>query len=141
MTGNDADNTLWLSPLILDQGFSVQFRDDHVHIELGKDFKGESSRREAFWNVIAGACERHNSRRVLVEGFVPSGERETADVIDAGQKAATVPKLWLAFCLLDFQPTEQSDLYEAIAASRGVRVKFFSETERALNWLRHNTPR
>ncbi|MGB7209677.1 MAG: hypothetical protein WBD27_13525 [Pyrinomonadaceae bacterium] len=136
----EGDKILWLSPLVLDQGFGVQFRDDHIHIELGKDFKGEASRREAFWSVIAGACEKHNSHRVLVEGYVPQGERETSDVIDAGQKTATVPKLWLAFCLADFQPTEQSELYEVIAASRGVRVKFFTDRERALLWLRRNPP-
>lgn len=140
MTEKKAEKTLWLSPLVLDQGFGVQFRDDHIHIELGKDFKVDPSRREAFWNVIGTACEKHNSRRVLVEGLMPEGERETSDVIDAGQKTATVPHLWLAFAIADFQPTEQSELYEVIAASRGVRVKFFTDRERALLWLRRNSP-
>ena len=136
----DADKTLWLSPLVLDRGFGVQFRDDHVHVELSKDFKPEQGHRQALWNVIGDACEKHNSRRVLVEGFLPSGERETSDVIDAGQKTATVPNLWLAFAIADFQPTAQTELYTVIAASRGVRVKFFTDRERALNWLRHNAP-
>ncbi len=133
--------TIWLSPLVLDQGFSVQFRDDHMHIELGKDFKVDQERRGALWNVIREACEKHGSRRVLVEGFLPLGERETSDVIDAGKKTATVPSLWLAFAIPDFEPTDQTELYIAIAASRGVRVKFFSNAERALLWLRNNTPR
>ena len=136
----DADKTLWLSPLVLDRGFGVQFRDDHVHVELSKDFKPESGHRQELWNVIGDSCERHNTRRVLVEGFLPKGERETADVIDAGQKTATVPHLWLAFAITDFQSTAQTELYETIAASRGVRVKFFTNRERALNWLRQNTP-
>ncbi|MBK6722568.1 MAG: hypothetical protein IPG58_04615 [Acidobacteria bacterium] len=83
---NDAIKTVWLSPLVLDQGFSVQFREDHVHIELGKDFRVDQERRAALWNVIREACEKHGSRRVLVEGFLPSGERETSDVIDAGKR-------------------------------------------------------
>lgn len=91
MNEKKADSTLWLSPLVLDRGFGVQFRDDHVHVELGRDFKPESGHRQALWNVIADACERHSSRRVLVEGVLPEGERETSDVIDAGQKTATVP--------------------------------------------------
>ncbi|MEQ1644856.1 MAG: hypothetical protein ABL959_15510 [Pyrinomonadaceae bacterium] len=135
----DAFKTVWLSPLVTDQGFSVQFRDDHVHIELGKDFKVDQERRAALWNVIREACEKHGSRRVLVEGFLPSGERETSDVIDAGKKTATVPRLWLAFAIPDFKPTAQTELYEAIAASQGVRVKFFTNSERALSWLRNNT--
>jgi hypothetical protein len=140
MNEKKVDPTIWLSPLVLDRGFGVQFRDDHVHIELGKSFKVDPAQRMALWNVIGDACERHNSRRVLVEGFLPEGERETSDVIDAGQKTATVPHLWLAFAIKDFQPTEQTELYETIAASRGVRVKFFTDAESALNWLRRNSP-
>ncbi len=134
------DKTTWLSPLVVPDGFDLQFREDHVHIELGKDFKGDPNRRDEFWSMIAEACRRHGTQRVLVEGSLPQGEHDTADVIDAGQKAAVVPKLWLAFALRDFEPTEQSELYEVIAASRGVRVKFFSTRERALAWLRNNAP-
>jgi len=140
MVEQNLESTLWLSPLVLDRGFGVQFRDDHVHVELSKNFKPEKGHRQELWNVIGDACERHDSRRVLVEGVLPEGERETSDVIDAGQKTATVPHLWLAFAIPDFQPTAQTELYETIAASRGVRVKFFTNRERALNWLRQNTP-
>lgn len=138
MTEKDKNNSIWLSPLVLDRGFGVQFRDDHVHIDLSKSFKGDPDHRDELWNVIREACEKHNSRRVLVEGYLSAGERDTADVIDAGKKTATVPNLWLAFCVSGFQPNEQSELYVAIAASRGVRVKFFSNREIALKWLRQN---
>lgn len=140
MNEKNVDAAVWLSPLVLDRGFGVQFRDDHVHVELGKDFKVEPSNRQDLWNVIGDACERHNTRRVLVEGFLPEGEREVSDVIDAGQKTATVPHLWLAFAIADFQPSEQTELYEKIAASLGVRVKFFTDRDQALKWLRHNSP-
>ncbi|MEP6946848.1 MAG: hypothetical protein ABJA02_13085 [Acidobacteriota bacterium] len=140
MDENGLETTLWLSPVVLDRGFGVQFRDDHVHVELGKDFKPEEGDRQELWTVIADACERHNTRRVLVEGFLPSGERETSDVIDAGQKAGSVPHLWLAFAILDFQPTAATELYIVIAASRGVRVKFFTNRDQALKWLRQNSP-
>jgi len=134
------DSTLWLSPLVLDRGFGVQFRDDHVHIELGKDFKGDAEHRQEIWNIVRGECEKNGTRRVLVEGFLSSGERDTADVIDAGQRTATVPNLWLAFCIPSFEPNEQSELYVTIAAAKGVRVRFFSDPERALKWLRNNSP-
>ena len=137
-TEKDKNNSIWLSPLVLDRGFEVQFRDDHVHVELGKSFRVDPKYREALWNVIGDACERHGSKRVLVEGFLPSDQRETADVIEAGKKTATVPRLWLAFAVPDFQPTAQTELYMAIAAAQGVRVKFFTNRERALKWLRQN---
>lgn len=139
MSGNDPENTVWLSPLVTDSGFSVQFRGDHVHVQMGKDLKVKPGQPNEFWNVIKRACEQHGTHRVLVEGYLPPGERDTAEVVAAGQRTAVVPKLWLAFCFSDFKPTEQSELYEAIAASQGVRVKFFPDPERALNWLRRNS--
>ena len=140
MNEKKVDSTLWLTPLVLDKDFSVQFRVDHIHAELGPEFKVVPDQQEEFWNKLKTVCDQHNSRRVLVEGFVPKGERQTGEVVDAGLRTAAVPNLWLAFHLVDFVPDEMSELYERIAASRGVRVKFFSDTERALKWLRGNAP-
>jgi|ERR1035437_7574355 hypothetical protein len=140
MSERKVDSTLWLSPLVLADGFSVQFRDDHIHVELGPDFKIEPDQQDEFWNKLKTVCEEHDSRRVLVEGFVPSGERQTGEVVEAGLRTATVPHLWLAFHLVNFAPTERSELFERIAASRGVRVKFFDNSEQALAWLRSNSP-
>ncbi|GEM_PF-409521 len=140
MNEKNHDPTLWLSPLVLERDFSVQFRGDHIHVELGPGYTVEPDQQEKFWNKVKSLCEEHNSQRVLVEAFVPSGERDTGDVVEAGLRTAAVPHMWLAFHLLNFEPTERSELFERIAASRGVRVKFFSDTERALTWLRNNSP-
>lgn len=140
MNEKEIRSTVWLSPLVNDSGFSVQFRDDHVHVQMGKGLEVKPGQPNEFWNVIKRACERHGSLRVLVEGYLPVGERNTAEVVEAGQRTAVVPHLWLAFCFADFKATDQSELYEAIAASQGVRVKFFPDPKRALNWLRQNLP-
>lgn len=133
-------NSIWLSPLVLDEGVAIDFRDDHVHVQLGKDLKVSSEQRNLLWGRIAQLCEEHGSHRVLVEGKLPDGIFQTSEVIDAGLKAATVPKLWMAFCFENDKPDELSELYETVAASRGVRVKHFSNPTAALNWLRTNTP-
>lgn len=134
----DSEKFIWLKPLVPDQDFSVQFRDDHVHVELDKSYRIDPQHREALWSVLGDTCERHGSRRVLVEGTLPTEPLETTEVISAGQKTATVPSLWIAFAVSDHPPIEQIELYERIAASRGARVKFFDDRERALNWLRQN---
>ena len=136
----DRENPVWLSPLVPDGGVSVEFRDDHVHIQLGKDLKVSAEQRNLLWERIARVCEEHGSRRVLVEGKMPEGVFQTSEVIDAGLKAATVPKLWMAFCFENDKPDELGELYETVAASRGVRVKHFSNPNGALQWLRNNTP-
>lgn len=124
----------------MDQSFDIEFRGDHLHVELVPGYEPNSETRDQFWKELARLCAEHKTRRVFVEGFVPEGERPTTEVIDAGQHTAAVPNLWLAFCLDGFVRSDQSELFEVIAASRGVRVKFFSDTEHALRWLRNNAP-
>jgi hypothetical protein len=77
----------------------------------------------------------------LVEGKAPAGDHKAPEVIEAGARTATVPNLWLAFHLENYEPTELSELYEAVAASKGVRVKFFDDGAEALKWLRANGPK
>lgn len=136
----DKEKTLWLSPLGPDRDFVAHFRDDHIHIHLGKEFKGNPEHRQELWDLVRDECEKHDTHRVLVEGFLSSDERDPADVIDAGLRTATVPHLWLAFALSDYQPSYAAELYVAIAASRGVRVRFFANADQALMWLRANSP-
>ncbi len=116
----------------------IKFRGDHVHIQLGPGYAFDPSGRDSIWTELKEICDEHNSHRVLVEGIVPPGERDTADVVAAGQRTSTVPHLWMAFHLDDFVPSEQSELFEAIAAARGVRIRFFADREHALAWLRNN---
>jgi hypothetical protein len=120
--------------------YTIKFRYDHVHVQIAPGFKVDLDHRAELWKKLADVCEEYNSRRVLVEGFVPSGEHDTAEVIAAGKRTATVRKLWMAFHFENFVPNEQSELFEVIAASNGVRVKHFADREHALMWLRRNSP-
>ncbi len=140
MGENKTESTLRLRPIDLDETFTVQFRGDHVHVRLGRNYTLDPEMQNEFWSQVRAACDEHESRRVLVEGYVPGGERGTAEVVDAGQRAAVIPNLWLAFHLKDYVPNERSELFQVIAAASGVRVKFFSDHERALLWLRSNAP-
>lgn len=135
----DVEKSVWLSPLVPDGDVAIDFRGDHVHIQLGKDLQVSAEQRNSLWERIARICEEHGSRRVLVEGKVPQGVFQSSEVIDAGLKAGTVPKLWLALCLDDHKPDELGELYETVAGTRGVRVKNFSNAGDALKWLRNNT--
>jgi hypothetical protein len=137
----DPGKSITLSPLVRDKSVEVEFRDDHIHIELRKGLKVSSEQRNSLWTMIGQICEERGTCRVLVEGTAPEGVFQTSEVIDAGLKTATVPKLWMAFCFTDFMPDEQSELFETVAASRGVRVKFFADAEHALRWLRTNSPK
>lgn len=125
----------------MDEVFHIEHRGDHVHVEIGPDAHVDEHWQTEYWAQLQAACKEHDTCRVLVEGYSPKGERTSEEVIEAGQRTAKVPHLWLAFCLEDWEATAQSELYEAVAASRGVRVKFFNDSEHALNWLRTNAPK
>jgi len=124
----------------MDEIFNIEYRGDHVSIRIGPDAQVDEHWQAEYWKRLQEVCEEHGTRRVLVEGYQPKGERTTEEVAEAGQRTAKIPHLWLAFCLENWKPTAQSELYEAVAASRGVRVKFFSDPDEALNWLRTNAP-
>lgn len=121
--------------------FEATFRGDHVHVLLSGESATDNAQSNDYWGTLREICEEHDCKRILVEGVAPGDERKPEEVLAAGARTATVPSLWLAFHLENFEPTELSELYEAVAASKGVRVKFFDNAEEALNWLRTNAPK
>ena len=139
MEQKETQHTVWLTPLVPDGEFKLQFREDHIHVTLGRDYEFDVEKGAELWQQLREACEEHRTRRVLVEGYVPAGERKTSEIVQAGSRTAAVPRLWMALCFKGHKPNEQSELYEAIAASNGVRVKHFNDAEKALTWLRNNT--
>jgi hypothetical protein len=124
----------------MDKGPKIEFRGDHIHIEIGSDLRVDSVDADEYWSKLRAICDEHGTRRVLVEGIAPKGEFGCRDIVEAGLRTAKVPNLWLAYSLEGYEPTEQSELYEVIAGSHGIRVKFFTDSGSALKWLRSNAP-
>lgn len=122
----------------MDEAFDIEFRGDHVHVEFGPAYTADREWMNELWDRLKAVCDEHDTTRVLAEGILPAPDRPPAAVVEAGRKTATIPKLWLAFHFEDYVRNSNTELYEAVADSHGVRVKFFTERDRALNWLRAN---
>ena len=52
MNEKNVDSTVWLTPIVLDKAFNVQFRGDHIHVTLGKDFKVKPEQQDEFWDHV-----------------------------------------------------------------------------------------
>jgi hypothetical protein len=125
----------------MDKAFNIEHRGDHVHVEFGKSYTAEPDWQDELWDLVKSFCDGHDTSRVLAEGIMPAPNRPAASVIEAARKVTMIPHLWLAFHFDDFVPTENTELYEVVAASHGVRVKFFTDRDHALKWLRANSPK
>ena len=125
----------------MDEAFKIEHRGDHVHVRFGESYTPDPDWQNELWDRLRAVCDEHDTRRVLADGVLPAPDRAPAAVVEAGQKTAVIPNLWLAFHFDDFVPTENTELYEVVAASQGVRVKFFNDSEHAMNWLRANAPK
>lgn len=122
--------------------FEITFNGDHIHVQLNAASKiDDPDLPTDYWEMLRKLSDEYDCRKILVEGISPAGEMNASEVVEAGKRAATVPNLWLAFNLKNHTPNEQSELYETVAASKGVRVKFFDSSQSALNWLRSNATR
>ncbi len=120
-----------------EDNIGLEFRGDHIRIWLGPGYQTTPEANERFWKELSDACEKYDCTAILVEGIAPSGTMETKDVLESGVRLSTVaPRLWMAFCFEDYEPSERGELFKTVARSRGAHVKFFSDREHALRWLR-----
>lgn len=122
-----------------DTDFNIVFRDDYINVTLGPDFETSPDGKSPLWAALEDACKQYDCNRVLIEGHFPRRVRGSREIVESAMRAATVaPKLWCAICLEDYEIGERSELFKTIARSHGAHVKFFSDREHALAWLRSN---
>lgn len=122
----------------MDEAFAIEFRGDHVHVEFGKAYTADREWREELWNQLKEVCAEHDTTRVLAEGILPAPGRPAPAVVEASKMTGMIPNLWLAFYFEGYKRTMNTELYEAVADSQGVRVKFFDDRDQAMNWLMAN---
>ena len=117
--------------------FDIKHCGDYISVTLGADYEVSPAQEDEFWGAVENACQQYDCRSVLVEGYVPKREPDAMEIVQSGVRASTVvPRLWFALCLENFVPSELSELFKTIARSRGVHVKFFTDRDQSLKWLR-----
>ncbi|HBR56113.1 MAG TPA: hypothetical protein DEA22_01360 [Blastocatellia bacterium] len=116
--------------------FDVARHEGYVVIRHGSIGDGSGENLREFWNGLAAVCDEMNCRRILLVGPDPGIRIDTMFAFEAGVEAArNVAGRSLAICWRGFRHDEQADFFKTVAANRGARIEFFSETEAALEWL------
>lgn len=120
-----------------EDNIGLEFRGDHIRIWLGPGYQTTPEATEKFWKELAETCEKYDCTEVLVEGIAPARTMDAKGVLDSGVRlSAVAPRLSMAFCFENYEPNEMGELFKTVARSRGARVKFFSDRDHALRWLR-----
>jgi hypothetical protein len=71
--------------------FEVTFRGDHIHVQLNAATRIEDpDLPNDYWGMLRKLCDEYDCRKILVEGVAPSGEMDPVEVVEAGERAATV---------------------------------------------------
>lgn len=110
-----------------------------MHITLEPGFQISLVTMKRLWCGVIPTCEKHNARCVLIEGEGPTRAMRTTDAWEHGNLLADLMRrpLRIALCLYAYQPDELSHLFASIASGRLGAVKFFSDLEKSLKWLRN----
>ena len=130
-----------LNTNIVSDELSLEFRTDHIYIRHEEGFEINPETMNRFWEQLARECEMYDCSNILIEAKAPNRRLDTVAAFTSGVEASTVaPNLWLALCFHNYQPDELSELFRQAARNRGANVEFFSDCDKALNWLRVNNP-
>jgi hypothetical protein len=121
-----------------DNIFKTEFHGDYISVSLGPDYEPDENEKD-LWIAIKAACEQFECDHVLLDGMVPKHLPKMTDAMESGVRVADVaPNLWFAVCLEGALPPELTDVFKAVARSRGVHVKIFDDHDHAISWLRSN---
>jgi hypothetical protein len=82
-------------------------------------------------------CKKGSCVRVLLEAPSPRRKMDTTAAFESGTRLARVsPGLRIAMLFYNYKTDELTEFFKTVAHNRGVRVEYFSEKKKALEWLR-----
>lgn len=85
-------------------------------------------------------CREKRCSRVILEAHSPIRKLDTTGAFESGTRLARIdPGLAVALLFYDYETDELTEFFKTVAHNRGVRVEYFTEKDKALEWL--NIPR
>ncbi|HQI73411.1 MAG: hypothetical protein KBG22_13460 [Smithella sp.] len=116
--------------------FSLEFKGKYIHIIHAPDYEISQESNKRLWMALAEACREYKCLKVLAEGSTQKRKVTSMDAYESGAQAAeSIPGLKLAICIYEYTPDETTEFFKNVAYNRGVRIEFFKDKKKALDWL------
>jgi hypothetical protein len=117
--------------------FTLDFDSDYIRIRHPVDYEITPESQHELWGAIGEACRKYDCWRVLAES--PAPPRRNMNQVDAfksaGQAANVSSDLRVACVFPEYKTDEITEFFIKVAYNRGVRIEFFSNRDKALEWL------
>ena len=116
--------------------FSLEFNGQYIHIIHAPDYEISPESNDKLWAELAKACRKYKCLKIFAEGATQKRRVSSLDAYQSGAQAAeSIPGLTLAVCIYEYTPDETTKFFTNVAHNRGVRIEFFKDKKKALDWL------
>ena len=101
-----------------------------------EDYEISPESNDKLWKALDKACREYKCLKVFAEGASQKRRVTSLDAYKSGTQAAeSIPGLKLAICIYEYTPDETTEFFKNVAYNRGVRIEFFNDKQKALDWL------
>ena len=131
-----------MSAPVDDKSYSITYdvRPDYLYAHVTGSAETSELIRD-YWNEIAGECERHSVKKLLVEEDLSRRVDSMSDVYTSSADVSVIGGLaGVKVAYVDRNP-EHRDLNrfgELVASNRGMYCKAFEDVDEAERWLLSN---
>ena len=120
----------------MEKGFTVTTHEGYIHVLYRPHFEITLESIGATCDRLEDICGKRECSRILLEAPSPKRKMDTTAVFESGTRLARIaPGLMVAMLFYNYKTDELSEFFKTVAHNRGARVKYFSEKEKALEWL------
>lgn len=119
-----------------DKGYTIERREGYIYVLHSPDTQITRETSGAVWEELGRVCKEENCTNILVEANAPTRKMDTTAAFESGtQLSRMAAGLKIALLFHNYKTDELSEFFKTVAHNRGVRVDFFTDKQKALEWL------
>jgi hypothetical protein len=120
----------------MSKGFTVESHAGYIHVIYPPDYEITRETMIATCDDLMAICREKSCFRIILEAPSPVRKLNTTDAFESGTRLARISAgLTVAMVFYDYKTDEMTEFFKTVAQNRGVRVQYFTDVERALDWL------